>query len=164
MPLSPTILESLSTMPTEFERTFRLVPRAQWNFKPVSWEGIPGERFTALEQACHLRDIEIDGYHVRIRRMLEESGPDLASLDSYELARQRSYSSSDPEHAIAAFRAARVQTVGMLRQVTAEQLARRGTFAEYGTVTLAGVIHYLSSHDRQHLACMQWLLGRMASA
>lgn len=164
MPLSPTLIESLTTMPSDFECVFRLVPRERWNWRPASWEGIPGERFTAIEQACHLRDIEIDGYHERIRRMLEETHPDLQSFDGYELARERRYSSADPEHVIAAFRAARVQTVQMIRQITAEQFTRRGTFAEYGSVTLAGVIHYLSSHDQQHLACMQWLLGRMASA
>jgi hypothetical protein len=30
--------------------------------------------FSALEQACHLRDIEIDGYQVRLRRTCQESG------------------------------------------------------------------------------------------
>jgi hypothetical protein len=164
MPLSPTLLESLSRMPSDFECAFRLVARDRWNWRPASWEGIPGERFTAIEQACHLRDIEIDGYHERIRRMLEETQPDLHSIDGYELARERRYSSADPEDVIAAFRAARVQTVQMIRQMTVEQLTRRATFAEHGAVTLAGLIHYLSSHDQQHLACMQWLLGRMASA
>lgn len=151
-------------MPSDFECAFRLVPHDRWNWRPASWEGIPGERFTAIEQACHLRDIEIDGYHERIRRMLEETQPDLQSIDGYELARERRYSSADGEHVIAAFRAARVQTVQMVGQITAEQLTRRGTFAEHGAVTLAGVIHYLSSHDQQHLACMQWLLGKMTSA
>lgn len=163
MPLPPTLLESLSRMPSDFERAFSLVPAELRSWRPPGWEGIPGEQFTAIEQACHLRDIEIDGYHERIRRVLEEEEPDLQSIDGYELARERDYSSAEPEHVISAFRGAREQTMEILRRLTAEQLKRRGTFSDYGSVTLAGLIHYLSSHDQQHLACMQWLLGRIAS-
>ena len=117
-----------------------------------------------LFRSCHLRDIEIDGYHQRIRRMLEETEPDLPSIDGYELARERRYASADPDDVLAAFRAARERTVQRIRDLTGGQLARRGTFAEYGSVTLAGLLHYLASHDQQHLACMQWLLGRIADA
>jgi hypothetical protein len=30
-------------------------------------------------------------------------------------------------------------------------------------MTLRGLIYYLCSHDLQHLACLQWLLGRIDS-
>ena len=60
-------------------------------------------------------------------------------------------------------RAARRRTTDLLAHVDAAQLERRGRFAEYGELTLRGLIHYLCSHDQQHLACMHWLLGRMAS-
>ncbi len=49
----------------------------------------------------------------------------------------------------------------LLEGVTAEQLERRGTFAEYGPLTLRSLVHYLASHDLQHLACMDWLLGQL---
>lgn len=164
MSLAPATLESLAAMPAQFEQVFRLVPRAHWHWQPDSWEGIPGERFTPVGQACHVRDIEIDGYQVRIRRLLEEQEPDLASIESYDLARERNYAAADPASAIAAFRAARAETVRVLGTLNTGQLARRGTFAEYGSLTLEGLVHYLCSHDQQHLACMQWLLGRLASA
>ena len=45
-----------------------------------------------------------------------------------------------------------------------KQLARRGVFDGYGNVTLAGLIHYLCSHDQQHVAGIQWLLGQQAAA
>lgn len=143
MSLAAPLLESLAAMPEEFEHAFRLVPRERWHWRPASWEGVPGEAFTALEQCCHLRDIEIDGY---------------------ALARARQYAQADPAAVIDAFRKARVETVTSLRGLSDSQLDRRGTFAEYGSLTLAGLVHYLASHDQQHLACMQWLLGRMASA
>ena len=39
---------------------------------------------------------------------------------------------------------------------------RPATFAEYGDVTLRGLAHILRSHDLQHLACLHWLLAKMA--
>jgi len=42
---------------------------------------LPSDLLSELEHVCHLRDIEQDGYHVRIHRMLEESNPSLLSLD-----------------------------------------------------------------------------------
>jgi hypothetical protein len=163
MNVPASLIESLSSMPQQFERAFRLVPRSRLNWKPESWDGIPGETFSALEQACHLRDIEVDGYHLRIRRMLEESDPTLPSIDSYELARERRYAEADAAQVIAAFGVARGATISMLTRVRSEHLERTGTFEGYGRLTLRGLIHYLCSHDQQHLACMQWLLGKMSN-
>jgi DinB superfamily len=157
------ILDSLAAMPDQFERLLRLVPERFLAWEPHDWAGIPGERFAAAGQACHLRDIEVDGYHIRIRRMLEEEYPDLVSLDGYAIARERAYDRADPWSAISAFRTARQETVRLLAPLTDEQLTRPGTFAEYGHLTLLGLVHYLASHDQQHLACMQWLLGKIRS-
>src|SRR4029450_12330115 len=101
------LLTELAAMPDEIAGLIAQVPAAKRAWVPETWEGIPGERFTALGQACHLRDIEIDGYHVRFGRTLREDRPDLASIDSYELAAQRNYESDDADIAISAFRKAR---------------------------------------------------------
>jgi hypothetical protein len=150
-------------MPNQLERALRLIRADRITWRPESWDGCPSETFSALEQVCHLRDIERDGYHVRIRRMLDETSPSLESLDSYELARQRRYESADLGAAFALFRDARAATVTQLRAVSDEQLARTGEFAEYGRLTLRALVHYLRSHDQQHLAGLQWLAGKAAS-
>jgi hypothetical protein len=111
-----------------------------------------------------LRDIEADGYHVRIQRMLDEADPVLESLDSYEIARQRGYGSAHIDVALAEFREARAATVARLRDLGEADLARTGEFAEYGRLTLQALVHYLRSHDQQHLAGIQWLAGKMASS
>ena len=164
MTLSKATLSELAAMPDRLEAAFRLVPAELRNWKPPSWEGIPGERFSPLGQVCHVRDIELEGYHVRIARMLEEENPSLESLESYELATRRNYDAADPAEALAAFRAARELTLGLLGDLTAERLARRGVFTGYGPLTLRSLVHYLASHDHQHLACMDWLLGRIHAA
>lgn len=155
------ILSELAAAPDEIAGLIDQVPPEKLAWVPPTWEGIPGERFTALGQACHLRDIEIDGYHVRFGRTLREDRPDLVSIDSYELAQQRNYEAGDAVAAIAAFRDARRETVAMLQKVRSGEWDRKATFAEYGEVTLRGLVHILRSHDLQHFACLHWLLAKM---
>ncbi len=156
------ILPELAAAPDEIAALLSQVPAERRAWVPPTWEGIPGERFTALGQACHLRDIEIDGYHVRFGRTLREDRPDLVSIDSYALARERNYDADDLDAAITAFRRARRETVAMLSMTREADWERKATFAEYGEVTLRGLAHILRSHDLQHLACLHWLLAKMA--
>jgi hypothetical protein len=161
MAISPDILATLAATPAEFERLFRSVPPAHAQWKPQSWEGVPGEMFSALEQACHLRDIEVDGYQVRLRRTLEEAGPLLPSLDGYALAEERRYRDADPAEVLAAFATARKSTLRLIQSLSDGDLARQAVFEGYGPVTVRGLVQFLCSHDRQHLACMHWLLGKL---
>jgi DinB superfamily len=156
-----TTLRALAAFPDQLAAHYAAVPAEFVSWTPPSWEGIPSEKFTALEQVCHVRDIEIDGYHVRIRRILQESNPTLASIDSERLAIERNYAGLDAAQALAAFRAARAQTLEMIRQISPEQFARTGTFEGYGPLSLRSLIHYLCSHDQQHLAGLQWLMGKI---
>jgi hypothetical protein len=157
------LLSELEDMPQQLERALRLIPRDRLNWKPDSWEGSPAENFSVLEHVCHLRDIEADGYHVRIQRMIDEPNPSLLSLDSYEIASERRYETEDLGEALAAFRRAREVTVTKLCGVSEGQLARAGDFAEYGRLTLRALIHYLRSHDQQHLAGIHFVAGKIAS-
>jgi len=157
------MIDELGSTPNALERDFAEIPVEARAWEPESWEGFPGETFSAAGQVCHVRDIEIDGYHVRIERLLRENRPLLISIDSYALARERRYGEQDPVAALAAFRAARARTVAMLQGLSESDWSRRGHFEGYGPVTLKGLVHVLRSHDQQHLACMQWLLGRIRS-
>jgi hypothetical protein len=157
------LLDELEAMPDELERALRVVPADRRRWTPASWGGAPGETFSALGHICHLRDIEVDGYHVRVQRLLDETRPSLVSLDGYQIARDRGYDSADAGEALSAFRKARARTVERLRGLSDAQLARSGDFAEYGDLTLRALVHYLRSHDVQHLAGIHWLAGKIAS-
>jgi len=154
-------LAALADFPERLEDFFAAVPARFAHWTPRSWEGIPSESLTALEQLCHVRDIEIDGYQLRFRRLLGEENPLLASIDGYALVRERAYAQADAAEVLVAFRAARTATIELLRGLNERQLLRQGTFEEYGPVTVKGLVHYLCSHDQQHLAGLQWLLGKM---
>jgi hypothetical protein len=164
MPISELIMSELAAAPAEFGKLLRTVPAELWDFKPTDWGGCPGETFSLREQLCHLRDLEIEGYQRRFQRTRAEESPVLESVDGYVLARERQYAEADPAAALAAYAAARRETLAMIRGFSAAELARPADFAEYGRVTLAGLVHYLSAHDRQHLASIHWLIGRMSEA
>jgi hypothetical protein len=158
-----TELDALARFPDELARFFRAIPPSHRDWAPASWDGVPSEPYTAIGQLCHVRDIETDGYHVRFRRLLEEEMPFLPGVDGDALMVERRYSESDPAEVLAAIRKARAETVALLESLDADQLARRGDFDGYGPVTLRAMVHYLCSHDQQHLSGLQWLAGKIAS-
>jgi hypothetical protein len=157
-------IESLRTLPETLRAFVATVPDDALDWRPSNWEGIPSEELTIRQQLCHLRDIEADGYLIRFQRVLAEQNPVLVSIDTYALVEPRNYDRTATAAAIDAFATARKKTLEILAAATPDDFARRGTFEGYGVVTFAGLIHYLASHDQQHLAGIQWLLGQHAAA
>lgn len=157
-------LESLRTFPETLRTLVATVPAIAFDWRPKSWEGIPSEELTIRQQLCHLRDIEADGYIVRFKRVLKETNPALASIDTYALIESHDYDRTEPAHALDAFTKARRETMQLLDNLGSADLTRRGAFEGYGEVTLASLIHHLCSHDQQHVAGIQWLLGQHAAA
>lgn len=163
MPVIGRTLELLRRFPADLRRHLDDAPSDAFDFRPASWEGIPSEELTVRQQICHLRDIEIDGYAKRFERVLNEKSPTLESIDACALIGDRAYDRTDVEHAYAAFAAARRDTVRLLDGVKPADLDRTGDFDGYGRVTLKGLMHYLVSHDQQHLAGIHWLIGKYES-
>lgn len=153
-------LQTLAAFPDQLEAHFAAIPAEYRHWTPPSWQGVPSEPFTAIEQVCHVRDIEIEGYHVRFLRTLLESHPELPSVESEVLAIERAYGTSDPGDAFAVFRKARTKTLELIAGFTPDQFQRTAVF-EGRDCTLQSLVHFLCSHDQQHLAGLQWLLARI---
>ncbi len=162
--MNPVTLQAIEAFPAQLEAHYAAIPARFKNWAPPSWDGVPSEALTAIEQLCHVRDIEIDGYHLRLRRTLEEEHPTLLSIDTDALVVQRAYASADANAALADFRDARAQTIALIRSLRPEQFDRTAVFEGYGPLTLRSLVHYLCSHDQQHLAGLQWLLGKIEAA
>jgi hypothetical protein len=162
--MHPITLAALEAFPRELEKHYAAFPAEFVHWAPPSWEGVPSEPFTAIEQICHVRDIEVEGYQVRFERTLTEESPLLPSIDSETVAKERDYGRADAARVFADFRAARRKTMHLLEGLEEPQLERLAEFEGYGPVTLRGLIHYLCSHDQQHLAGLQWLLGKIDAA
>jgi DinB superfamily len=159
--MNQTTLFALAEFPRQLAAHYAAIPAEFKHWKPGSWDGIPSERYTALEQICHVRDIEIDGYHLRLQRTLDEAHPFLPAVDGDLLAVERSYATAEATAVLAEFSTARAHTIDLISRLTAEQLARTAEFEDYGALTLRSLVHYLCSHDQQHLAGLQWLLGQI---
>ena len=158
--MNPGTLAAMGDFPRQLETYYAEVPAEFSNWRPPSWEGIPSEPFTPIEQVCHVRDIEVDGYHVRFRRALQETNPDLASIDGESLATERHYATANVAEVFSAFRLARAQTLELITKLSPQQFERTAQFEGRG-VTVRALVHYLCSHDQQHLAGLQWLLARI---
>lgn len=155
-------LRSLETTPERMAHLYGELPAEYWDWKPVSWEACPGENFSFREHACHMWDFDALVYHPRIRRIRDEDHPKIERVFGYELAKERGYAGLDPMDAVAEFVAARKATIATIKALDEKQLQRTADLAQYGSITLRGVIHLLCDHDLRHLACMQWLTAKLA--
>jgi hypothetical protein len=107
------------------------------------------EHFSLVEHACHLRDLEREGYLVRVRRMLSERSPDLAGFDGDAIAAARGYRSQDGRRAARDFAAARREVLALLAPLTADDLRREATFMGR-PIRFADVVAMMVEHDREH--------------
>lgn len=118
--------------------------------------------FSLLEHACHLRDLEAEGYAVRVRRLLEEKQPELAGFDGARIARERDYRSQDARSALAAFTTLREALVARVAGLSGEERCREGRFAGK-PVTLEGMVAMMVGHDREHRAEIEQLLEELGA-
>ena len=116
----------------------------------VRFQNSPDE-FSVLENICHLRDLELQGYTPRIRRILAESNPSLADFDGARVAAESNYQNEQPQVAIRTFQIARKANVDRLRSLSEEQLKREGTLEGVGTITLRQLAEKMREHDEGHL-------------
>jgi hypothetical protein len=109
------------------------------------------EEFSALENVCHLRDIEIEGYEVRINRILDQENPSLPDVDGSRLAIERDYNSQNLAKALQDFESARKRNTERLSSLNPEQFDRNGTMEGVGPVTIRKLIEMMREHDEDHL-------------
>ena len=122
------------------------------------------DEFSILENICHLRDLELQGYTPRIVRILAESDPSLADFDGARVAAESNYNNEHLGFALQAFQTARLENVGVLRALTEGQLNREGTLAGVGTITLRQLAEMMREHDEGHLEDLRVLSQRLRQA
>jgi hypothetical protein len=111
----------------------------------------PSGEFAAVEVICHLRDLEREGYAVRIQRLLAEQQPSLPDIDGGRLAIERDYLRQNFANALHDFGAARKDTIRAISDLTPEQWECSGTQEGVGPVTVARVLEMMLEHDEGHL-------------
>jgi len=118
--------------------------------------------FSALENICHLRDIEAEGYTTRITRILNEDCPRLSDIDGGRLAVERAYNDQQVSEALEAFVIVRQRNVHILRQIKEEQLDRPGLMEGVGEITLRRLLLMMREHDDEHLDDLRLIRERLS--
>ena len=138
-------IRKLEEMPRFVEDRVREASAGQLAARPGP---APGE-FSLREHACHLRDLEREGYLLRVRRMLAETAPELAGFDGTALAQARNYRAQDAHAAARDFAAARLELLGIVAALGEAELAREALFGGQ-RICLVDLIAMIVDHDRSH--------------
>ena len=119
-----------------------------------------GGEFSLVEQACHLRDLEREGYLHRLHRMLAEDAPELTGFQGDEIARMRNYQAQDAHQAAHDFASSRSALISGLAACDPEQLRRLGRFAGR-LISVADLASMVVDHDRVHREELQRLVASL---
>jgi uncharacterized damage-inducible protein DinB len=144
--LARDLVDRLAAMPRLLHACAERLPRAEWTRQPS-----PGV-FSLVEHCCHLRDLEEEGYTLRLRRMLRESTPVLDDFDGGAVAAGRAYPMQDLTQAMQAFGEARSRNLLVLAGLDRAALARTARFGEQGTITVVRLAELMAEHDATHRA------------
>jgi DinB superfamily len=142
--LARDLTDRLASMPRLLQACAERLPRADWTRQPS-----PG-LFSLVEHCCHLRDLEEEGYTLRLRRMLREDGPVLEDFDGGAVAARRAYPGQDLTLALQAFTEARGRNLLVFAGLDARGLARTARFGEHGTITIVRLAELMAEHDAGH--------------
>src|SRR5512144_926844 len=103
------LLPSLEVMPALLPRVMAGLPEGALRRRPAAGG------FALVEQAWHLADLELEGYAVRIERLLREDDPALDDFDGSAMARARRYQAMDAAEGVLRFQLARAANLATLR-------------------------------------------------
>ena len=136
---------ALARMPGQLREIVETIAAERRRSRPASGG------FSAVEHVCHLRDIDGDGYAVRLERMLSEEKPVLADIDGDALARERDYQSQDLAAALAAFTRTREGIVRRLATVSHAERRRVGLWQGTREMTVDDLVAAMLAHDAEHI-------------
>jgi DinB superfamily len=129
------------------------IPAAHRNWKPDDAE------FGWTGQLCHLRDIEREGYMIRIARVVDEDCPRLVGIDGSVLAADRNYPGQDAERALVSFLALRAANAAALRALSLQDFGRSCRFGDGAPMTLFDLVDRMIGHDDEHRGQIEALIA-----
>ena len=147
------VIAALESMPGALQRRLEGLTDAQLRFKPGA------DVFSVLESVWHLRDIEVEGYSVRLQRLMAEEQPRLPDLDGSRLAVVRRYNTLPLLAALDGFISTRRANLKLLRSVSEAQLGRHGHLDTVGHISLGRLLELWVEHDRGHIKELDELLA-----
>ena len=138
------ILAKLQETPRALASLLRGVPHEVLRRKPAP------EKWSMLEIACHLRDVE-QLFLERHAKMANHDRPALRMINQDELAVALKYNEDDPGAAMREFRALRTQTTALLSALAHQSWQRIGLHPKRGEFSIAAQAEIHVNHDANHL-------------
>jgi hypothetical protein len=148
------LVKDIEEMPRTIQRLLAGAEEGNLRVRPSQ------KTWSVVEHICHLRDIEREGYKVRIAKMLNEDHPFLTDLDGDKLAEERGYINQDFKAALKDFIDTRVINLSAIRDLSPDQLSRSGEFENVGQLTLMELLIKMREHDSGHIKELSELLGK----
>jgi hypothetical protein len=153
------VIKSLPISPRAARAQLAAIPAVMIQIaKTADWKKHPQEEWSLTEIACHLRDVEVEINQPRLRKILDETNPFIAAIDSDEWAAPRAYTAQDGRAAFAAFIEARHETLTLLDNLSDEEWRRPARHGALGPTTLQELMSITIDHDRTHLRQVKELL------
>jgi uncharacterized damage-inducible protein DinB len=130
----------------------------------------PG-KWAILEIVAHMRDMEVEAYLSRYRRILAEDNPTLPDIDGDAIAIERDYRSMALGPLLREWSGARKECLRLLKKLKAAQWERTGVHSTFGPLSISTLLRrHAVGNDAAHLEQIdaikrrQALLGRLGSA
>ena len=139
------ICRVLSETPEKIRLVAKNLTVEEQHFKPDKTQ------FSILEHICHLRDIEEQGYLVRIEKILGENNPFLPDLDGDKLAISREYQKKDLNLELDIFTRCRAESLLKVIKLSPPELEKVGEMEGLGEITLSKLLLKMFEHDEEHL-------------
>jgi hypothetical protein len=152
------VIDRLEQTPARLRALIEGRSEEELSFKPSP------DAFSLRENVLHLRDIDVEGYEVRIEGLLSGSRWAFPDIDGAALARERNYNAQPVAPALETFAASRARSIARLRAIEPADLKRAGEITGVHHFTLESLLQQWSRHDSEHLAEMTHLRNLLASA
>jgi DinB superfamily len=121
------------------------------------------EKWSMLEIACHLRDVE-RLFVERYGKMANLDRPALRMMNQDELAVRLKYNEDDSSAALREFRRLREETVHLLGALPSQSWQRIGLHPKRGEFSIAANVEIHVTHDANHLSQIRALRERFGAA
>ena len=135
----------LRSTPAAISSLCKGLSETSWRRRPA-----PGE-WAPVEIIYHLRDVDQEIHLPRLHALLQQSNPFLPGQDGDPWAEQRGYLKMDGPRGLRDYLAVRMETIELLRNLTAEDWQRPARHAIFGPTLLSELVNIVATHDRLHI-------------
>ena len=114
----------------------------------------PDGKWSVRQIACHLADAEAVGV-MRFRAMIAEDNPTMSAWNQEAWGSNLDYEKRKISQALEIFRVLRSSNYELLKDLSAETFARKGTHTERGEKTLGDWVRLYAEHVENHVKQIQ---------